>query len=179
MELIKRSFSALIICLLVIPALAQESGQELRLAIDEVTYQWDQYAYEIDDWNGLTLFCKNDDFRKEILGLMNDIHHYDSALYVGLKKIQRQSSNREVNKTIHEIEQFETEYSIKDMIRFMHQECRDRKEIVNKEDELKADLGMESYDGQIMLVEKELASYVKHVTKKIDNIREHAHHIIQ
>ena len=42
---------------------------------------------------------------------------------------------------------------------------------------LKNESGMYSYDGQVIMLETRLSKYLKHLTKKVDMIEEHIHHI--
>lgn len=159
-------------------ALAQDQTKEsLGKKIDELTYDWDLKADELDNYEGLTRFCLNAPYRTEILTLLKDLHHYDSVLYERLSKAARFSHDREIKKTIKDIEEFEAEYDMKSLVHFLHEECDRRKDIEHNADVLKGGIGSDSYDGQIYLIETELNKFIKHITKRVDNIRKHVHHL--
>lgn len=172
----KKVLLTIIMASLVILILAQEN-EPLEQKIDNITYDWDLKAKDIDNYEGLSKFCVSADYRKEIVTLLKAIHHYDSVLYHRLSKMVRYSDNNEVEKTLKDIERFEEGYSIKEFIHFLHNECDRRKEIEHNADKSKNDIGAESYDGQIYLVETELDKFIKQVTRRIDNIRKHLHHL--
>ncbi|MBV6645640.1 MAG: hypothetical protein KI790_09335 [Cyclobacteriaceae bacterium] len=161
----------------VVPATAQEDPASLPEKIDQLTYKWDTEAVKLKTYEGLSGFCKNVSYRQETIQLLNDIHHYDSLLYDRLKTLSRRSSNKEISKTLKEIEKFEQEYSMKKFIHFLHGECTAQKELEHDSKDRRNDLGMESYDSQVILIEAELKKYVKHITKRADQIREHVHHL--
>lgn len=158
-------------------SLAQESEETLGAAIDKLTYTWDLEAENLKNYDGLTTFCVNTEYRMELIKLLEDIHHYDSVLYKRLVKASRFNKDREIKKTLKEIETFEEEYSMKHFIHFLHEECKTRSEIESHSEELKNDIGANSYDGKIYMVETELNKFIKHITTRLDHIREHVHHL--
>ena len=66
---------------------------------------------------------------------------------------------------------------MKNFIHFLHEECVAQKDIEKNSKELKNDIGSESYDSQVYMLEIELGKFVKHITKRVDKIREHVHHL--
>lgn len=157
----------------------QSKAQETSLGkkITDLSYSWDLEADDLNNYIGLQKFCASAEYRQGIITLLNDLHHYDSLLYDRLIKASRFKKDREVEKTIAEIEEFETEYDMNSFLNFLRKECMRVKEIEHEADELKKDIGENSYDGQVYRVETELNKYIKHITKRVDHIREHINHL--
>lgn len=155
------------------------SAQEETLGkkIDELTYAWDLESVTLNNYEGLSNFCDDKEYRLELVNLLNDIHHYDSVLYSRLLKASRISDDRAIDKAIKDIEKFEKGYSMRKFIHFLHEECKDRSEVEKNSENLKSEIGSESYSGQIYIIEIELNKYIKHITKRVDHIREHVHHL--
>ena len=155
--------------------LAQD--ESLGQKIDELTYAWDSKSPDLMEYENLSKFCLSDEYRTDFITLLQDLHHYDSVLLERLSKAARFSHDREIEKTLREIETFESEYSIRDFIHFLREECDRRKSIEHEADDLKKDIGTNSYDGQIYLIETELHNFIKNTTKRVDHIRKHVHHL--
>ena len=158
-------------------SIAQESEGRLDDKIDQVTYDWDLEADKLATYEGLLFVCGNIEYRQKIIGLLNDVHHLDSVLYEVLLKVSRTSSDKEVKKTLKDIEKFEKEYGTKSFIHFMNSECKAAKEIEKNADDLRKQVGQDSYSGQVYILETELFKYVKHITHRVDKIRLHVHHL--
>ncbi|MFH6982222.1 hypothetical protein [Marinoscillum luteum] len=159
-------------------AVAQENEQtSLGATIDKLSYDWDLEADNLNSYDGLSKFCLDKDYRIGVIQLLNDIHHYDSVLYDRLTKASRFNKDKEIDKTLKEISKFETGYSLKDFIHFLHEECTTRSDIEKHSTESRNDIGSNSYDGQVYIVETELNKFIKHITKRVDHIREHVHHL--
>ena len=155
--------------------LAQE--ESLGESIDRITFSWDTESLGLTDYQGLTKFCKDVDYRNTIIDLMNEIHHYDSVLYDKAILAQSRSTDKEIEKLIKEIESFEGKYSPKNFVHFLKIECDSQKELEKNAEDLSTAMGEESVDGQIYVIEVELQRYVKHLTHRVDNIRKHVHHL--
>ncbi|MEQ8474439.1 MAG: hypothetical protein RIC35_24795 [Marinoscillum sp.] len=154
---------------------AQENT--LGSAIDDLTYKWDGEARNLNSYEGLSKFCDDKEYRVEIIDLLNEIHHYDSVLYDRLVAAQRFKKDKEIEKTLDEIAKFEKKYSMQTFIHFLHEECISRNEIEKHSDESRNDIGANSYDGQIYIIETELNKFIKHITKRVDHLRKHVHHM--
>jgi len=157
-------------------AIAQED-ERLDDKIDEITYQWDLEADKLSSYEGLAQLCTDESYRTEILSLLNEIHHYDSVLYDVLLKLSRTSSDKEIKQTLKDIKKFEETYDTQSFISFMSDECKAMREIESHSEETANDVGINSYSGQVYLLETELFKYVKHVTARVDKIRLHVHHL--
>lgn len=160
----------------IISAQVEQEGR-LDDKIDEITYKWDLEADKLSSYQGLSNLCTDEKYRKEIFGLLREIHHYDSVLYEVLLKLAETSKDKEISKTLRDIKKFEEEYDTKSFIHFMREECEAFVEIEKNAEETKNDVGYSSYSSQVYMLETELYKYVKHVTKQTDKIRTHVHHL--
>ncbi|MEQ8237570.1 MAG: hypothetical protein RIA69_00080 [Cyclobacteriaceae bacterium] len=157
---------------------AQENRETLGKKISDITFKWDLESIALNSYEGLLTFCNDKEYRYGVIDLIKEIHHYDSVLYDRLKKANRLGgSNKEINRAIKEIEKFEKEYSARNFIAFLREECISASYIEKNSKELKNELASESYDGQILIVENLLNKYIKHITKRLDHIREHVQHL--
>lgn len=153
-------------------------GQSVTEVIDSITYKWDEEAEKLSTYEGLIEFCAVEEYRYATIDILKEIHHYDSALYDKLISVRRRKHNdHELNKTIKEIEEFESKYTTKNFIHFLHEDCTKSNELEKEIQGLRRDSGEGSYDNQVYILEVELGRYVHHVTKKIDQIRNHVHHL--
>lgn len=172
----KSLYSALIL-LLMLPVLAQESEERLDEQIDKVTYSWDLEADKLATYQGLLTVCGDQSYEQKVVGLLNEIHHLDSVLYRVLIKLSKTSSDKEIKKTLKDIKKFEEEYGTKNFIHFMSEECKAAGEIERNAEDTRNEVGATSYSGQVYILETELYKYVKHVTQRVDKIRQHVHHL--
>lgn len=156
-----------------------QSNEEIREKVDEITFEWDNEAIVLNSYEGLTKFCRDNQYRYGIIDLLEEIHHYDSILYLKAKNALQVSNDRELKKLVKDIEKFEKKYSMKDFIDYMREDCRARAELERNDDDKKANIGAESYDTQVYIIETELQKYVRNITKSVDRIREHVHHLVE
>ena len=158
---------------------AQQEEEEERLddIIDRITYDWDLEADKLSSYEGLQELCSDKEYRNGILSLLDDIHHYDTILYNVLINLSRRSDDKEVKKTLKDIKKFEEEYDSKSFIHFMNEECKAMRAIEKNSESTVNDVGINSYSGQVYILETELYKYVKHVTARVDKIRLHVHHL--
>lgn len=157
-------------------ALAQEK-ERLDEKIDQITYDWDLEADKLATYDGLSHLCSETAYREKIFNLLDEIHHYDTVLYGVLIKLNSRKEDKEIKQTLREIKKFESNYSSKKFIHFMREECAQAKKIERDYEVTKNDVGINSYSGQIYLLELELFKYVKNTTKSIDHLRKHIHHL--
>ena len=177
----KRSISLIIsIALLSISITLQaQESHTLRVKVDDLISKWDEEAINLASYEGLNKFCLNKEYRYETIDLLRDIHHYDSVLYERAVIAQQKSKDHEIKKLMKEIEKFEKKYSMNEFIEFLRDECYARNDLEKHREELKAEVGANSYDSQVYIVELELQKYINHITKRLDNIREHVDHLIE
>jgi hypothetical protein len=167
--------SSILTNVIVLQADAQD--ESLGEMVDRVTYAWDTESIDLETYSGLTKFCQDVSYRSSIIELMNEIHHLDSMLYEKAKLAQSRSSDKEIAKLIKEIENFEAKFSPRNFIHFLKEECDSEKELEKNREDLTTAMGEESADAQIYVIEVELHRYIKHLTKKVDHIRNHVHHL--
>lgn len=160
-----------------IPFSASAQEESLGEAIDRITYAWDTESIDLEEYAGLSKFCKDSEYRESVIGMMDEIHHFDSVLYEKAKIAQARSEDKEIKKLIKIIENFEGKYSPKNFITFLKEECKGQKELEKNSEDLATAMGEESLDGQIYVIEVEMQRYIKHLTKRVDNIRKHVHHL--
>lgn len=160
-----------------IAAVAQPAAERLDEQIDDVTYSWDLEADKLATYDGLLYVCSNQEYRTKVISLLNEIHHLDSVLYGVLVKLEKKSKDKEISRTLKDIKKFEMEYGTKNFIHFMGDECHAAGEIEKDAENTKNQVGINSYSGQVYVLETELFKYVKHVTQRVDKIRLHVHHL--
>ncbi|MFK7952489.1 MAG: hypothetical protein AB8B73_06555 [Ekhidna sp.] len=170
-------FSLLLTILFCLQSFTQEPEERIDEKVDQITYDWDLEADKLATYKGLGSICTDEEYRTKILGLMSDIHHYDTILYGILTKMSKRSKDKEIKKSLKDIARFEEKYNPKNFALFMRQECNAFKDIESHADDLRNEVGQNSYSGQVYILETELYKYVKHVTASVDRIRQHVHHL--
>lgn len=158
-------------------AMSQTDSSSLLAHIDDVTKKWDEMSEDMSTYKGLQLYCRSKSFKDEVLLTLNGIHHYDTVIYNVLVKKHRFDKNKDIEHALKDIKKFESKYHPTKLISFLHEECSFRKDIEKDKKESKTSFGADSYDGQITILEAELYKYVKHITKLVDHIRKHSHHL--
>lgn len=166
----KKIISVLIICVCFVGSVNAQEGIGKKL--EDLTYKWDGQAEKLSTYEGLSQFCTVKPYRDEMIETLKGIHHYDSILYEAISKQARYGGNAEIKKTLKDIEKLETEYSIRDFLTFLHEECNARNDI-----ERNAKKTGDDKDSEVYMLEVELQKYVKHITKRIDVVRDHIHHL--
>jgi len=156
---------------------AQEEAVRLDDKVDELTYRWDLEADKLSSYEGLTNLCSDEEYRLEIFQLLRDIHHYDTILLNVLTDLSKRNHNKEISRTLRDIKKFEREYDMKKFIHFMSEECKAMLAIEKDAEDTRNEVGYTSYSSQVYMLETELYKYVKHVTDRVDKIRQHVHHL--
>jgi hypothetical protein len=177
MKNVMKAFIAVIVFVFSFSAYTQETQESLGKKIDDITFAWDLESDNLDTYDGMLKFCTNREYRLEVIGMLHDIHHYDSVLLERLNKAARFNKTKELEKTLKDIQAFEQEYSMKEFIQFLFDECQGISDIERHKKDLLDELGEESYDGKRYTIETEIAKYIHHITKRVDTIREHVHHL--
>lgn len=158
-------------------SIENDTTENIISKFDEISYRWDQVSTELEQYEGLSEFCIEQNYRNEVIKLLKEVHHFDSLIYFKLKDISLSDNSAELKKTIKQIEELESAFSIKEFSRFLNQECIDRKKIERERKDLKANIGQDGYDGQQQLLENKLYRYIHNVTYLVDHIRKHVHHL--
>ncbi len=167
------------LAILCLPSLsyAQDEEENLTEKFDDVSYRWDLIAEMLEEYSGLNAYCKVDSFRIEVISVLNDIHHYDTLIYRRLVQLSYYENNHEIKKTLEQIKQFEKEFSAAKFIHHLNAECKDSREIEHNKKNTLGNIGDESYSGQILNVQNAAYRYIHHITKLVDHIRDHVHHL--
>jgi len=163
----------MIFLLLAFGSLTMANGQSVTAKMDELTAKWDAEAEKLSTYDGLSQFCTSAAYRTDVISTLKGIHHLDSMLYDMIsKKSKYGNATDEIKKTLKDIEKVQTEYSMKSFLVFLNEDCKARNEI-----EKNAKKTGEDKDAEVYVLETELSKYVKHITKQIDLIDDHMHHL--
>ena len=169
MKKITLSLAFILIC--VVSSAAQDTN--IVKIIDELTIAWDAKALKLEAYDGLGHLCRVKTDRDNHIKLLKDIHHHDTVLFQIVTSKYAKSKDAEAKKTLEDIETLEKDYTTKAFLKFIHTECNRFNEIENNF----AKAGGSAYKKEIKILEKELSRYVKAITKQIDVIDDHVHHL--
>lgn len=160
-------------------SLYAQDGSELTLQdrFQMIADQWHALEPTLDNYSGFRTYCTNKEYRHTVVTVMNTIHHYDTTIIQKVNDPAYAISKKERKSTLKEIEKFETKYSTREFLKTLNRECKEWKEIEHDRKITKNDFADNSYDGQRLILEVELSKYTKHVTKIIDHINDHIHHL--
>ncbi len=158
-------------------AAAQSDSTGIVKQFDALVIKWELLSNDLATYEGLEKYCTEKEYQTNVIKTLDEIHHYDSLLYQVISKKARFDKSAELKKTLAQIEEFETEYKGPSFIKKLHDECVGRREIEKDSKETRNDIGMNSYDGQVLILEADLKKYVTHITKLMDHIEEHVHHL--
>ncbi|HHP7242805.1 MAG TPA: hypothetical protein ACFCUD_14100 [Cyclobacteriaceae bacterium] len=154
-------------------ALFAQDNKDIMSVIDDLTIKWDKKAVELNSIDGLKNYCRLKNFRDQSKDLLNKIHHYDSVLYKIVKEKYNADENAEAKATLEDIETLEQDYTTKNYLQFLRQECIKFNDIErNYLASEKAD-----YDKRVSELEKEINKFITAITKQIDIVDEHVHHL--
>lgn len=162
----------LIIGIIGLSFFSNAQNENVGAKLEKLTAEWDEEAEYLSTYKGLSQFCADKGYRDEMVGTLKGIHHNDSVLYQVIAQKARYGNTSEMKKTLKDIEKLENGYTIKDFLSFLNEECIARNAI-----EKNARKTGEDKDAEVYMLETELGKYVKHITKRIDVIREHVHHL--
>ena len=157
-------------------ALSQET-KSIGATIDDLVFDWDLESIYMEEYSGFKRFCEEEEYRDEMINLLKAIHHYDSVLYDRLAQAQRFKHSKEIQKTLRDIEAFEAEYDMHSFLKFLNSECVELKKLDRRKADLEDEVGEESYDGQKYILINETSKYIHHITKRVDLLRKHVHHL--
>lgn len=155
-------------------ATAQDQEEaEVVKKVDDLRFQWDAEAEKLQTYEGLGEFCANSIYRRKISSLLDEIHHYDTLLYGIVTTKFETNKDPEAKATIDDILTVEEKYTTRAFKLFLRQECSSYNDIERNS----GNLENESYKSEVAALEEELGRYVVEVTKRIDIIDEHIHHL--
>lgn len=162
----------LLLLLISYSTFAQENEGIVKI-IDDLRYSWDDEAVKLQSYKGLGDFCSNSVYRKKIIKMLDDIHHYDTLLYGIVTRKYDANKDPEAKATLDDIDILEVDYKTISFRKFIHQECNTYNEIENNLGRAKGP----EYEKEVKELEDELIKYVAEITKQIDTIDEHVHHL--
>jgi hypothetical protein len=152
---------------------AQEEKKDIVKIIDELTARWDKEALKLEKYAGLKDYCQIKPYRDKTMELLNLIHHYDTSLFMIVTAKYEANQDPEAKATLDDINTVETVYTTPAFLKFLHKECTTLNSIENN----LAKKGGKEYKDAVKALEKELFKYVEGITKRIDLIDEHVHHL--
>ncbi|SNS74737.1 hypothetical protein SAMN05421640_1085 [Ekhidna lutea] len=147
-------------------------NENIVKTIDDLTAKWDKQAEELGTYAGMKYYCTSQVYKDKTIGLLDKIHHYDTLLYQIVSEKYADSNDKEAEETLAEILTVETKYTTPNFKSFLEEECLKFEEVGEDYDR-----NSKKYFKEIEKLEKELSSYVKNITERIDLIDEHIHHL--
>ncbi|MEO9870046.1 hypothetical protein [Ekhidna sp.] len=161
--------------------IAGYSQSEIELPLEDqydvVTNEWLAKSAYLKTYSGVNEYCQNPAFRKSVDRLLNEIHGFDSLIVARLEDPTAYFSwnSKEEKKTMNDVLQLEEDYSMHGFVDQMRKSCLFRNEIEANADNLKRGMGVESYDGKILVLETEISKYLKKIDKLVLRVDEHLH----
>ncbi len=152
---------------------AQDEDIDIVAIIDDLTVKWDKQADDLGRYSGMKYYCTSEIYRDKTIGLLDKIHHYDTLLFRIVSEKYENTKDKEAQATLKEILTVETEYTTPNFKSFLKEECDRFAEI---EENYSKESGSPYYK-EIEKLEKELSKYIENITKRIDLIDEHIHHL--
>lgn len=149
---------------------AQKSDGDIVEIIDDLTTQWDEEADELETYEGLQRYCRDRAYRDNTILLLNTIHHYDSTLYKAVTDKYAKNKDKEAKATLDDIEKLELDYATKRFLTFLRSECMSFNDNENNKN-------IDGYEEMVEEIEAEMVGYVDAITKQIDVVDEHVHHL--
>ena len=159
------------LCALSLTSFSQE--ENIVAIIDDLTIKWDKQAEALEKYSGMKYYCTSETYRDKTISLLDKIHHYDTVLYNIVSEKYENIKDKEATSTLKDILTVETDYTTPNFKAFLGKECDRFKEI---EETYSKESGSQYYK-EVEKLEKELSKYVVNVTKRIDLIDEHVHHL--
>lgn len=146
---------------------------------DQLTEQWLEVSNGLKSYEGLSGFCGNEDFRNYTISILSEMHYYDSIVMRFLFEPEAVDliGIHEYKVTMKEIEKMEEEGGIKEFMSFLRESCITRNDLEKNKGDLKNEVGMYSYDGEIVVLEADIHRFLSHIDKRVISIDKHLHKI--
>lgn len=151
--------------------IAQES--DIVKTIDKLTLQWDNTAIKMRTYKGMKDYCRNNNYRYVTIRLLKKIHHHDSALYKIVTNKFDANEDAEAKATLDDIVLLEKDYTTQSFLEFLKTDCSKLEDVERNF----ASKNKKRYEKEQALFEVELEKYVNAITKQIDIVDEHIHHL--
>ena len=160
----------LILSLITVYNAAVAQDEDIVKIIDVLTIKWDEEAKDLETYEGLKKYCRDKAYRDNTIELLNTIHHYDSSLFKIVTDKYANSKDPEAKATLEDIETLELDYATRRFLNFLRRECMSLNDNENNKN-------LEGYDEIVLDIEDEMIQYVEDITRQIDLIDEHIHHL--
>lgn len=169
------SISIILVLIQLVPVKAQKVEEQYAV----LTQQWLEVSEKLKQYNGLSEFCQEQTFRAYTINILEHLHHFDSVMIDFLQEPTTALliDSKEYEKTLKDIQEFETRFSNKAFLDYLRESCSTRNDLERHKDDLRKEVGMNSYDGQIVVLESGLNKFLKHIDKRIIAIEKHVHMI--
>ncbi|GAB4229237.1 MAG: hypothetical protein Tsb0034_00840 [Ekhidna sp.] len=151
---------------------AQDDGEDIVAIVDDLRQRWDKQALQLETYVGLKYYCTAEVYRDKTIRLLDKIHHYDTLLYGIVSTKYANTKDKEAEATLDDIITVEAEYTTKSFKEFLEVECEGFNEI-----EGNYSRSNPKYQKEVEKLEKELSKYVINITRRIDIIDDHIHHL--
>ncbi len=146
--------------------------EKVVLEMDKLRADWDAKAQNLTTYDDLKNLCKDRAFRRDLTKMLDNIHHYDSTIYVIAKTKYWNDFDMEAKAAMDDITALERDFTTKRFRHFVRQECR----AYNHTEHNFGHKG-EKYEAEKKRVQEALVKFVTTITKQIDMIDDHAHHL--
>lgn len=150
-----------------------QAQNNIVATVDSLTIIWDKEAIVLKTYEGMREYCHNGQHRRNTIKLVKTIHHYDSVLHKTVRDKYDANQDDEAKATLSDIEKLEKDYTTKEFLAFIHEECAEFNEIEKNYGSAKG----KTYKKEVEKMEKQLVKYVEQITYQIDIIDEHIHHL--
>ncbi|MEP1035552.1 hypothetical protein [Ekhidna sp.] len=175
----KLRYQVALLVILILGSTLTVKAQNVEEQYETLTNQWLEVSVELKSYNGLSKFCQSQEFRGYAVNILSDLHHFDSVMINFLHEPTTELliGKKEYQKSLKDINNFEAKYSTKGFLDFLRESCITRNDLEKNKEDLKKDIGMNSFDGQVLVLESGLTKYLKHIDKRILAIEKHMHMI--
>lgn len=171
MKSIASTIALFVICSL--PITAQKKTNDIIFIMDELRTAWDIEALKMESYEGMKEYCHSKSYRKDVIHLLNQIHHYDTTLYFTVTGKYDANADPKAKETLDDILTLETVYTNRKFVSFLKKECE--KVIDIEKSMAKKDSG--GFDKDIAALEEELIQFIDAITERVDLVDEHIHHL--
>ena len=149
------------------------------MEFNQVVQEWGIISATLGSYAGLERYCDDRNYRNDVDALLGAIHHYDTLMYGIIRKMALCSAPMpSFKKALREIEKVEEEVSLEDFHKHLNDDCRHRSVIERDRKKIRNDLHINSYDGQVLIIENDIRQYVEKITHVIELINKHAFFLI-
>lgn len=156
------------------------SAQSNSLIEDEfeiIASDWLNKSEDLKFYEGVNQYCLDPNYRQSMNGLLRNIHYYDSLVLDKLSDpgVYLVLDQKEQKKTLKDIYEMEEEFSVAGFVEQMKSSCTFRNEIEANAENLRNGVGVESYDGKVLVLETEMQRYINKVDRLVVRIDDHLH----